>query len=126
MRFRELLTDRNTLILAGKNAKNNEELIAQVGKNEEVFHTAKPGSPFVNIKGKPLWGDIKQAAIFCAMYSQDWRDNKKDVIVHRFKGKDIYKKKWMKLGTFGIKKFKIINVKKKDIEKCQKNKDRYN
>jgi len=117
MKFREFATKKGTLILGGKSANNNEELILQVGKNEEVFHTAIPGSPFVNIKGKPKIGDIGQAAIFCARYSQDWRDNKKDVIVHRFKGKDIYKEKGMKPGTFGIKKFKKIKVKKKWIEK---------
>jgi len=26
-----------------------------------------------------------EAAIFCARYSQDWRNNKKDVMVHQFK-----------------------------------------
>ena len=119
MKFRELISRQGTLILAGRNAKNNEELIAQVEKNEEVFHTAKPGSPFVNIKEKPCKGDIKKAAIFCARGSQDWRDNKQDVIVHRFKGKDIHKEKGMKLGTFGVKKFKRIKVKKKDIKKFE-------
>ncbi len=120
MKFREFTTKRGTLILAGKNAENNEELILQVKKNEEVFHTAKPGSPFVNIKGKPKLGDIKQAAIFCARYSKDWRDNKKDVEVHRFKGKDIHKDKIMKLGTFGVRKFTRIKVKKQDIIKFLK------
>ena len=119
MKFRELITKKGNLILVGRNAKNNEELVAQVEKNEEVFHTAKPGSPFVNIKGKAQRGDIKQAAIFCARYSQDWRDNKKDVIVHRFKGKYIFKEKGMKLGTFGIKKLKKIRIKKKWIEEFE-------
>ena len=112
MKFREMTTSSGKLVLAGKNAKNNEELIAQVELNEDVFHTAKPGSPFVNIKGRSNAKDRKEAAIFCAEHSQDWRDNKKDVIVHQFKGKDIYKNKLMKLGTFGIKKKKVIRVKK--------------
>lgn len=119
--FRKFITNSGALILAGKDAGNNEELIRQVGKEEFVFHTAAPGSPFVNIKGKPKRGDIKEAAVFCASRSQDWRDNKKDVIVHQFKGKDIYKEKRMRLGTFGIKKFKKIVVKKKDIESLLKN-----
>lgn len=120
MKFREITLESGIRILLGRNAENNEQLIKQVGKDEEVFHTMAAGSPFVNIKGKPKIGDLKQAAIFCARYSQDWRDNKKDVIVQKFKGKDIYKEKGMKLGTFGIKKFKKIKVKKKDIEKCKK------
>ncbi|MFC1710724.1 NFACT RNA binding domain-containing protein [Nanoarchaeota archaeon] len=115
MNFREFVTKRETLILAGKSAENNEQLIAQVKPSEEVFHTIAAGSPFVNIKGKPKKGDIKEAAIICAAHSQDWRDNKKNVKVHRFKGKDIYKIKLMKLGTFGVKKKKVIIVKKADI-----------
>lgn len=120
MKFRELLTDRNTLILAGKSATNNEELIAQVNPNEFVFHTDEAGSPFVNIKGKPRWGDIKQATIFCAAYSKDWKKNMGDVWVHKFRGKDIYKESRMKTGTFGVKKFKRIKVKKEEIEEFLK------
>jgi predicted ribosome quality control (RQC) complex YloA/Tae2 family protein len=114
--FRKFISNAGTLILAGKNAENNEKLIEQVEKDEEVFHTSLAGSPFVNIKGKPKKGDIKEAAIFCARYSRDWKKNKKNVEVHRFKGKDIYKEKEMKKGTFGIKKKKIIIVKKEDIK----------
>ena len=50
MKFREIITSSGKKVLAGKDAKSNEELIKQAGKNEDVFHTAKPGSPFVNIK----------------------------------------------------------------------------
>ncbi len=120
MKFREILTNKDTLILAGKNAKNNEELISQVQSNEIVFHTSEAGSPFVNIKGNPKFGDIKQAAIVCAAYSKDWKKNKKDVLVHKFKGKDIYKNKGMKIGTFGLRKFKVVKVKKKWISKFEK------
>jgi len=108
------------MIFGGKSAENNEELIKQVGKDEEVFHTDAIGSPFVNIKGKPKKGDVKEAAIFCAAYSKDWKKNKKDVIVHRFKGKEIYKTLSMKPGTFGVKKFKRIKVMKKDIQEFLK------
>lgn len=117
IKFREYKTSSGKLVLAGKSAENNEQLIKQAQKDEIVLHTKKPGSPFVNIKGKASEKDIKEAAVFCARYSQDWRDNKQDVIVHYFKGKDIYKKKGMKLGTFGVKKFKELIVRKKDIEK---------
>ena len=115
MKFREFTTSSGKKVLAGKDAKSNEELVKQVGKDENVFHTAKPGSPFVNIKGESNKEDIKEAAIFCVVKSQDWRDNKNDVRVHWFKGKDVYKIKGMKLGTFGVKKYKVIKVKKKEI-----------
>lgn len=116
MKFRERIAKSGNIILAGKDSKNNEELIKQVEKDEEVFHTEEKGSPFVNIKGKPDKGDIKEAATFCAIYSQDWKKNKGDVIVHRFKGKDVFKDKKMKEGSFGVKNIKKIKIKKKLIE----------
>jgi len=123
MNFREFKTSSGKVVLAGKNAENNEQLIKQVKKDEMVLHTNAPGSPFVNIKsgqGRVSQKDIKEAAIFCARYSQDWRDNKGDVEVHWFKGKDIYKEPHMKIGTFRVKKFKKIKVKKEEIEKFEK------
>lgn len=114
--FRKFETKNGTKIIAGRNDESNEKLVGQAEKDEEVFHTKEPGSPFVNIKGKPKKGDVKDAAIFCAKFSRDWKKNHKDVEVHRFKGKDIYKEKGMKIGTFGVKKHKIIKIKKKEIE----------
>jgi len=120
-KFRCFFTSSKKLVLAGKNAKNNEELVKQTGKEEYVLHTAKPGSPFVNIKSKNITkSDINQSAVFCALKSQDYRDNKSDVEVHVFKGKDIYKTKIMETGTFGVKKFKLLKVKKQEILKLKK------
>ncbi|HLC78614.1 MAG TPA: NFACT RNA binding domain-containing protein [Candidatus Nanoarchaeia archaeon] len=118
--FRQHTSKQETFFLAGRNSETNELLIKQVEKNEDVLHTKASGSPFVNIKGKTRKGDLKEAAIFCAYYSQDWKKNKKDVIVHVFKGKDIFKDKIMRQGTFGIKKFKEIKVKKEEIEEFNK------
>ena len=63
-KFREYLSKTGSLIFAGKNASNNEELIAQAKPEEEIFHTALAGSPFVNIKGKPKRGSIKEERFF--------------------------------------------------------------
>ncbi len=118
VKFREYKTSSGKLVLGGKSAESNEELVEQVGENEIVLHTSLPGSPFVNIKsasGEVGKEDIREAGIFCARYSQDWRDNKKNVLVHVFLGKDIFKDKKMKAGTFGVKKFKEIVVKKIEI-----------
>lgn len=117
MNFRNFTTTSGKEVLAGKSAETNEELIKQAGKDEIVLHTAKPGSPFVNIKsGKEeiTKKDIEEAAVFCVKYSQAWKKAKKkptNVEVHVFFGKDIFKTKDMKLGTFGVKKHKKINVK---------------
>ncbi len=115
-KFREWFTSTGKYVVAGKNSKNNEELIAQVEPEETVLHTALPGSPFVNIKGKATKQDISDAAMFCAKYSQAWRDTKTDVKVHVFKGKDIKKEKLMKEGTFGVKTFSEVIARKRDIE----------
>ena len=115
--FRKLITGNGTLVLAGRNDDSNEMLIKQVEGDEDVIHTKEAGSPFVNIKGKAKKNDLKEAAIFCARFSRDWKKNKKDVVVHLFKGKDIYKDGGMKTGTFSVKKFKTIKIKKGDIEK---------
>lgn len=119
-KLRKMISSDGTLFLAGKDSKTNEELIKQIQKDEEVFHTSAAGSPFVNIKGKASESDIKQAALFCAKYSRDWKKNKKDIVVHWFKAQDVYKDKTMKDGTFGVKKLKTILVKKQDIEKFEK------
>ena len=119
--FRKLETSSGKLMLAGKNAASNEQIVEQAGKNELVIHTAKPGSPFVNIKpreGEKINGeDVKEAAIFCVKYSQAWKKAKvkMDVEVHVFKAQDIYKTKDMSLGTFGVKKHKSIIVRKEYI-----------
>ena len=117
--FRVAETKNKTVIVAGKDSESNEELVKQVGKNEIVLHTKNPGSPFVNIKGKPKTGDLKFAAIICAKYSKDWKKNKKDVDVHVFTGEDIFKMKNMKEGTFGVKNHKTLKVKKADIIKFE-------
>ena len=82
--FRKLETKSGKLMLAGKNAEQNEEMIKQAGKNELVLHTATPGSPFVNIKLKEKYGkeDVREAAVFCAAYSQAWKKSKikKDIL----------------------------------------------
>ena len=117
MKFREFETSSGKKVLAGKSAANNEELVEQIKPDEDVFHTAKPGSPFCNIKSsRTNTNDRRETAIFCASKSQDWRDNKSDVEVHHFKGKDISKKRGMKLGTFAVKKHNSIFVKKKKIQ----------
>lgn len=118
VKFREFITSSGKVVLAGKSAETNEELIRQIKDQEIVLHTKKPGSPFCNIKEDKKnvsKADIREAAIFCASKSQDWRDNKKDIVVHYFIGKDIYKLRTMDLGTFGVKNTKEITIKRGEI-----------
>lgn len=117
MKFREFITTSGKKVSAGKNAEQNEELVKGfIGKSNTLLHTEKPGSMFCVIEYlKPSKEDIQETATFCASKSQDWRDNKSDVVVHIFTGKDTYKRGGMKTGMFGVKKFKAIKVKKEQI-----------
>ncbi|MBI2042932.1 DUF814 domain-containing protein [Candidatus Pacearchaeota archaeon] len=118
--FREFTLASGAHVFLGKNAKQNEELVNRFkGKENVILHTANPGSPFCVIEDNlnPSRFDITASGAICARYSQDWRDNKGNVLIHKFTGKDVYKEDGMKLGMFGVKDFEVIKVKKKDIEK---------
>jgi len=122
MKYREFILKSETKIFLGRNSNNNDELVnSYKDKSNIILHTAKPGSPFCVIDNlKPTKKEIKEAAIICASKSQDWRDNKRDVVVHQFTGKEVHKKKKMKEGTWEIKsKPKLIKVKKKEIEELE-------
>ncbi len=124
-KFREYILSTKTKILLGKNAENNDELVKQFkGKDNLILHTVKPGSPFCVIeKINSTNEEIKEAAIICAGKSQDWRDNKANVEMHLFSGKDVKKNLFMKAGSWKLKnKPKVIKVKKQDILKWMKEK----
>ena len=121
MKFREFVLESGTKLLLGKNAESNEELVKKYkGKSNKILHTTIPGSPFCVIDKIVFSEDVYAAGALCARYSQDWRDNKDDVELNVFTGKDVYKSKDMKTGTFGVKKFRTIKVKKEDIIKFEK------
>ena len=118
MKFREFITTSGKKVLCGKDASQNDELVKMyLGKMNKLFHTAEPGSPFCVITElKATKEDINETATFCASKSQDWRDNHSNVEVHIFSGKETYKRKNMKVGTFGVRKYKTIKIKKGNIE----------
>lgn len=123
MKFRKIILKSGTEILLGKNEKNNDDLMKEFeGKENTIIHTLSPGSPFCVIESNlnPSTKDIRTSGAICAGYSQDWRDNKKDVTLNVFTGKDIFKKKYMKPGTWEVKKPKKIKVKKQDIISFEK------
>ena len=124
IKFRELTTVSGANVIMGKDENSNDELMKQYeGKENTIIHTSSPGSPFCVIKdSNPSKQDIKLSGQACASYSQDWRDNRKDVVVHVFTGKDISKRIWMKSGTWKVKNPEVIKIKKKDIEKIEREK----
>jgi hypothetical protein len=102
--FRYFFTSNGFLVLAGKNAKQNEEIVKIAKADEFLLHTKSPGSPFCLIKGKPKEKDLREAANFCACFSKEWKIGKGKIEVDVFLKKDVYKSKNMAIGMFGIKK----------------------
>lgn len=122
MGYRSYVLESGTIILLGKNAENNDELVREFeGKENVMFHTAKPGSPFCVIDNlEPSKKDISDSATACAAKSQDWRDNKNDVEVHQFTGNDVSKDGVRKIGTWKLKtEPKVLKIKKSEILKWE-------
>jgi len=117
--FREFTTSSGLKVYAGKSAENNDELVSSSKPKDIILHTKEPGSPFVNLGENPSKEDLKETSIFCAKYSQDWRDSKKDIIVNKFIRGDMKKSPKMKTGTWSVKKQEKIKVKKSDILKFE-------
>ncbi|MBT7102606.1 DUF814 domain-containing protein [archaeon] len=113
--FREYVTASGLKVFGGRDAENNDKLVGEAGSKDVLLHTSAPGSPFVNVGESPSKNDLKEAAVFCAKYSQDWRDGKRDVVVNKFLRSDMDKSPKMKAGTWSVKKQEKIKVKKSDI-----------
>ncbi|MBS3151313.1 DUF814 domain-containing protein [Candidatus Woesearchaeota archaeon] len=91
------------LIVGGKDKESNEELLKKhLEKDDLVFHTEMKGSPFFILKESKDEKNIFRAALLTAYYSQDWKKNNRDVDVMYCFGKNIYKRKDMGVGTFGV------------------------
>lgn len=116
--FREITTISGAHIIMGKDEKSNDKLMEQLeGKRDTIIHTSSPGSPFCVITNSlsPSKYDLKTSGSVCVKYSQAWRDNKGDVMVNIFNGKNISKDKRMKPGTWKVKHAKKLRIKKEDV-----------
>ena len=107
----------NGFIVGGKDKGSNEELLKRhLGNDDLVFHTEMKGSPFFILKNSENKEGIFRAAMLTAYYSQDWKKNKNDVEVMYCYGKQIYKRKEMGVGTFGVNgKRKRIVIRKEAL-----------
>jgi len=117
--FRKYFLASEREVFGGKSAEGNDELVWAAKSKDILLHTSEPGSPFVNVGEDPSKSEIEEAAIFCARYSQDWRDNKRDVTVNKFRKSDMNKTAQMKAGSWEAKKQEKIKVKKVDILKFE-------
>ena len=99
-------TSEGTLVVGGKSDEDNETVLRTFLKpNYTVMHTSAPGSPFMIIQSDdPSKKDLNEAAVFTGCFSQQWKKvGNKKIDIDIFKGNQIYKKKDMKIGTFGVK-----------------------
>ncbi len=108
-KYRWFYTSSKKLVVGGKNAEQNEELIKKmqaIKQDRIIMHTQMPGSPFsvilADIK-KVTNNDIKETAIFTASFSRAWRERSKQANIDIFKLSQLYKSDAMKQGTFGVK-----------------------
>ncbi|MFH1249143.1 MAG: NFACT RNA binding domain-containing protein [archaeon] len=105
-KFRWFFTSSGLLVIGGKSAEQNEEVVRnRIENNDLVLHTATPGSPFAVIKSekcKITTQDVKEAAIFCASFSQQWKKGKRTAEIHVFSPNQIKKERGEKEGTFSV------------------------
>ncbi len=100
-KYRWFYTSSGKLVIGGKNAEQNEEIMKNVEVDDVIMHTSTPGSPFCIIKN-PSAKEIEETAIFTACFSHEWKKKKKKSEVHIFRGAQVIKNKGMKTGTFGV------------------------
>lgn len=113
--YRWFYTSTGKLVLGGKNARQNDELMSAFSTRDRfVMHTEEPGSPFCIIdadKNKVNNEDLKECAIFTGCFSKAWKEGKKETIVDIFMTGQTNKTKDMKEGTWGVKgKIKKVKV----------------
>jgi predicted ribosome quality control (RQC) complex YloA/Tae2 family protein len=119
--YRKFILDTGKEIIAGRNAITNDSLVFESNPKDILLHTLAPGSPFVNVGEDPKKSEIKQAAIFCASKSQEWRDTKKDIVVNWFYKKNTTKNKKDKAGLWHTKHEGKIIAKKSEVTKLMSN-----
>ena len=115
VKYREFVASSGLRVFGGRDAESNDELVNSAGAKDVLLHTVEPGSPFVNVGEAPSKSDLKEAAVFCARYSQDWRDRKSDVAVNKFLRCDMNKSPKMKVGSWSAKKQERMKVKRGEI-----------
>lgn len=123
VKFREAELSSGRKIFLGRDSASNDELVFAADSKDVLLHTEMPGSPFVNLGEGPNKDEISEGAVFCAKFSQAWRDGKKDVVVNVFRRCDMKKDKQMKEGSWSVLKQEKVRVKKLDILELEKRLD---
>lgn len=115
VKFREAVLSSGRKVFGGRDSVNNDELVFAASSKDLILHTDLPGSPFVNVGVDASKEEVYEAAVFCAKYSQAWRDLKRDVVVGVFRRCDMKKGRRDKEGTWSVDGRDKVRVKKSDI-----------
>ena len=75
-KYRWFLTSAGKLVIGGKSAEQNEEIMSRAEKEDYIMHTSEPGSPFCVIS-EPSKQELEEVAVFTACFSQQWKSGKK-------------------------------------------------
>lgn len=106
-KFRWIKSSDEFLLVGGKDAKTNEQLIRKHMKDSDlVFHTDITGSPFVLIKNLDKKDvpkqTIKEAAEFCGSYSKAWKIGIAAIDVYYIRPDQVKKEGGLPTGSFMI------------------------
>jgi len=117
-KFRWFYTKEKNLVLGGRDATTNDILIKKhMEKNDLVFHTTDPGSPFFILKSdNPSPSEINEVSIATASYSKSWSKKIASTEVFYVNPDQVSKSantgEFIKKGSFMIRgKKNFVNVK---------------
>lgn len=116
-KYRWFYTSSGKLVVGGKSAEQNDELLGKIITLKEeliIMHTSSPGSPFSVIfadKKKIDEKDIEECAIFTGCFSRAWKEGKNKAEIGIFLKSQLRKSPEMKAGTWRV----LGKVKKKDV-----------
>ncbi|MBW3002822.1 DUF814 domain-containing protein [Candidatus Woesearchaeota archaeon] len=105
-KFRWFISSEGFLCIGGRDATTNEIIVKKhAEKDDIVFHTEAPGSPFFVIKteGKKVGEQtLKEAAQATAIYSRAWKMGLATALVYWIKPEQVRKELGLPKGSFMI------------------------
>lgn len=107
-RYRWFISSNGILVIAGKNARNNETIIKRYTRPQDlVLHVDIRGSPFTVIRNDQKLErlppeTIYEAAEFAATYSRAWDQKLASVSVYYIRPEQVVKEGGLPLGSFMI------------------------
>ncbi len=92
-KYHWMITSRGNLVIAGRDASQNESVVKKYLEDEEIFlHAEVQGAPATVLKSKePSEEELREAAVIAACYSKAWKEGRGGVNVYWVYGKQVSK-----------------------------------